>query len=163
MIYQFREGYQPQSKSVNAQAVGAALEALRQKHGIVTPEVVLDAAWPKKSALHGAFEWDDEVAAEKYRLAQAGYLIRAVIAIPEEDDVQIPATRQFVYVKTDSHGDGYVSTFEAMSDDVLRQQVLARALAELKAWQAKYKHLRELEELFIMIDKFQPASELVAV
>ena len=164
MIFEFREGYRPQSRDVDPQVVGSVIEELRKEHGLVTPELVLETARPKASPIHNAFEWDTKVAAEKYRLAQAGYLIRAVYAVPTQDEFKslTTADRAFYYVKPTPTTEGYTSQFVAMSDDVLRKQVLDRALAELRTWQAKYKHLRELEELFLVIDNFSPEKVLVA-
>ena len=44
----------------------------------VTPELVLQKAKKKSSAMHDLFEWDDEVAAEKFRRTQALELLRSI-------------------------------------------------------------------------------------
>lgn len=154
--YQWRDGYQPQSSDLTPQVAQRALEALRKKLGLITPERVLEAARPERAVLHAAFEWDDSVAAERYRLAQAGYLIRAVVCIPDNTD--LPSTRNFVYV-TDDQGDrGYTDVFTAMGDSELQDQVLEHAWAELKAWQRKYK---ELEQFAAVFDAIEESKALV--
>lgn len=55
----------------------AAIAALEQD-GRIRPGWVVEAARPDDSPLHGQFTWDDTVAAEAYRLAQAGRLISRV-------------------------------------------------------------------------------------
>jgi hypothetical protein len=145
-VYQWRDGYRPQSNDLDPVKVGRELDRLQKKHGLLTPEIVLDSARPMSSPLHGGFEWNSDVAAEKYRLAQAGYLIRAVIMIPTGQP-EFPPTRRYVYVQT-TDGNGYENVVAAMSDYDLQDQVLMRALRELKAWQKRYKHLKELAVIF---------------
>ena len=55
------------------------LRRIYQQNGNkITPSDVVDAARPEDSPLHSRFEWDDSVAGEKYREAQAAQLIRTV-------------------------------------------------------------------------------------
>jgi hypothetical protein len=74
-IFQFRNGCR---LTGSAQAVGERLEALRKKAAALTPELVLSDAKSTRSPLHRYFEWDDTLAAQKYRIDQAGDLIRSV-------------------------------------------------------------------------------------
>lgn len=62
--------------SVN-QKIAKELASL-EKGGRLLPADVVAAARSTKSAMHRWFEWDDGVAAERYRLEQARELIRAV-------------------------------------------------------------------------------------
>lgn len=60
--------------------------------GILTPNAVVDDAKNPSSPLHDQFEWDNDVAAEKYRLEQARELIRKVrvdIEV-EEKTIRVP-------------------------------------------------------------------------
>lgn len=43
----------------------------------------------------------------------------------------------------------------AMSDPVLREQVLARAYSELQAFRRKYEHLTELAQVFEAMDRLR--------
>lgn len=58
----------------------AVIEALRQLevNGKLTAEDVVEAAKDEDSPLHEHFEWDEGVAAAKWRLEQGRQLIRAV-------------------------------------------------------------------------------------
>lgn len=53
------------------------LQAIYDKHGQLTPKLVVKAAAPTKHPLHNHFEWNDEIAGEQYRLIQAQELIRS--------------------------------------------------------------------------------------
>jgi hypothetical protein len=56
---------------------GAAIEKIMDANPGVSliPDMVLDAAENKDSALHDYFEWDDSVCARRYRLKQAEEMI----------------------------------------------------------------------------------------
>ena len=61
-----------------AEIVEAALADIADQRGFLTPRAVVEAARPQGSTLHPYFEWNDEAAAEEYRLAQARHLVRSV-------------------------------------------------------------------------------------
>jgi hypothetical protein len=56
----------------------AALRALEDERGRLTPEIVLEAARDPESPLHDQFEWNVEEAARKHNLARARALLRSV-------------------------------------------------------------------------------------
>lgn len=69
------------------------LSALAKKAGgLLTAEVVVEDARNPSSPLHAHFDWDNDVAAEKWRLEQARRLIRSVKITVEvvEDLVAVP-------------------------------------------------------------------------
>lgn len=128
--------------------VGEHLELLRKRFkGELTPEDVLEDAKNDNSPLHSFFEWDDGDAAHQHRLQQARGLIRSVVAIYTRTDE--PAVKHRAYVHIAEHGTPhYREASHAMSQKKTRDQVLNRALAELIAWQRKYKDLQEFADLF---------------
>jgi len=79
----------------------AAREALRNletRAGYLDPDVVVEEARDPESDLHPYFEWDDTLAGQAYRLAQAGDLIRRVkIEIKTSDEQPMHCVR---YVST---------------------------------------------------------------
>jgi hypothetical protein len=86
---------------VSAEVAGKELERIADRDGAIQPQVVVDESRPEDAPLHPAFEWDDEVAAERYRIHQARKLIKDVHVIkasPGGDDkpkaayVHIPET-----------------------------------------------------------------------
>ncbi|HUD75319.1 MAG TPA: hypothetical protein VMQ76_09630, partial [Terracidiphilus sp.] len=57
-----------------------ALRAIADKNGgLLLPEKVVEAARPVSSPLHSWFEWNDNKAAENYRIWQARQLIRVTV------------------------------------------------------------------------------------
>ncbi|WCM88820.1 hypothetical protein [Acidovorax sp. NCPPB 3576] len=164
-VYQFKAGAHI---SGDAQAVGERLDQIRSKANGLTPEsVVADAAQPS-SVLHPHFEWDDSKAAERYRLDQAGHLIRSVTVVFEEPEASAPprTVRAFLPVETGTGERVYESSVRAMNDGEMRAQVLKRAHAELSAVSRKWRELQELAGVFEALDQvalqLQPKEGITA-
>ena len=51
----------------------------------ITPSSLLERARDKESELHKCFEWDNDVAAERYRITQAGNIIRMLYIAPKSE------------------------------------------------------------------------------
>ncbi len=144
--------------SIDAAKAGRELAQIEKKEGALTPETVLERARSHNSSLHDHFEWDDTKAAEQHRLGQASELIRSITVDVSRSNVE-PAKpiRAFVNVveRDERH---YVSTARALGDDELRQQVLARAWADLEAWRKRYAELSDFAAVFAAIDQARPAA-----
>lgn len=153
MIYRWKEGAR---MGADAQSAGDELERIRTRHnGRLEPEWVVHEAKLARNPLHDLFEWDDNVAAQNYRVDQARGIIRSIDVVVEEVE-QPKAVRAFVSVVRDRDR-SYTSVSHAMSDPVLRKQVLADAWAALEAWRKRYAELDELAAVFAVIDEAQPA------
>lgn len=114
----------------------------------ITPKEMVDRARDEKSELHKCFEWNDTVAAEKYRLHQARNVLAMLVFKPkteEEQPVRVFSltTEKSVYQPTKS--------FLVQADEY--QDLLKRALAELEMFKKKYRTLNELEEVFRAIEE----------
>jgi hypothetical protein len=65
-----------------------ALQEIYDFNGTITPDLVVEYAEPELSPIHDRFEWDDGLAAKRYRIEQARTLIRSVrVAIITEEIV----------------------------------------------------------------------------
>ena len=113
----------------------------------VSPEEVLNKARNEKSELHKCFEWNDGIAAEKYRLQQARMIINLlVIKTENKDDEPI---RVF---QISSEKNVYQPTRFFIQNPDEYQILLRRAKGELQAIRNRYKTLSELEAVFDAID-----------
>lgn len=72
---------------MSTEKIRAEITGIYKKNGSVTPEAVLEKARGENTALHSAFEWDNEKAGHLYRLVQARTLIRR-IGIEEGGEVK---------------------------------------------------------------------------
>lgn len=95
-------------KGLRPDAVAADLEKIGDLFGAITPAHVVDYARNPETHIHGAFEWDDSAAAEKFRLHQATTLTRAVLIRVEHIEQPVrkftlvtnPATERTEYMPT---------------------------------------------------------------
>jgi hypothetical protein len=134
------------------------LRRLEQRDGIITPPAIVEAARVKSSSLHRHFQWDDNKAAEEFRLWQARQLVGVVLYQRPPDGLQRVYTS--VIVETTTNGDtemvrAYVSTERCLHDPEMRQQVLQQAVAEIGRWAHKYRCFHELRTIVAVVDKFQ--------
>lgn len=158
MVYRWKAGAHVPA-GLKAQSVGERLESLRVENGgTLTPRAVVDDARSENSALHPAFEWNDAKAADAYRIEQARYLVSHVAVVYGEPE-QPKVIRAFVNLKS-GEDQAYTSTVAAMSDDVLRAQVLKKAWDELQSWRKRYDELREFSALFAQMDALSPQLQL---
>ena len=151
LVYQWKR-----NMPVKAQTVGEHFERLEQCYGHITPKIVIDDSRNKEALLHECFEWDDAVAAEKYREAQAGGIIRNLTVKVEtcsesEEPIRV---RAFVSVTTDTAPE-YQSVLKVLADDELKSQLFESAKKELQAFRDKYSTLQELAEVFASIENLQ--------
>lgn len=123
------------------------LLGIRAERGMLTPEIVVDEARPDEHPLHSRFEWNDTVAAEKWRREQAADLIRSV-KITYSDKHDRPAeVRAFVVVRGESPNADYQPTEEAMADPFTSKILLAEFQREWKSFKARYDRLAEFAEI----------------
>lgn len=121
----------------------------------VTPKQMVDAARPKRSEIHGYFEWDDSVAGEQWRMQQARKMLGAIVIVYERPDGSEVKTRAFHHVhvvRVDDADDvvddtrGFVPARVVWSSPELSQAVLADARRQLQAWIARFKEYRDLSD-----------------
>lgn len=123
-------------------------EEIRQIGDEVTPKQVLEAGRNPDSELHKCFEWDDTKAAEKWRLEQAGQVLRfLVIREVEEKPDNVPVR---TFYKNDNGGYKPSEIIFTKPDEY--QKLLQTAWAELRSFKAKYARLQELSEILALID-----------
>lgn len=115
---------------------------------MVTAEMVLQDAKNEYSPYHDWFNWDDDLAAEEYRKAQARQLLSSIVEVRIiHEDSEPVEIRAFVNVIDEEGERGYVETDYAMSKPVLVSQVIQQALKEVIAWQKRYREYQELGKI----------------
>jgi len=149
----------PAGVDLRAESIRAALAAIAESNnGYLNPQHVVEAARDPDNVLHEEFEWDDESAAESYRLAQAGALIRrvkftVVRAQAETKTVSIASTRAYQSrPSARSSEGGYESVADIMSDEQKREELMQQVLRELSAYRKRYADLLALSEVWHAID-----------
>ena len=148
MIYEWKSGY---SHKVKPEVAGAVFEELEKKEGL-TAQTLVDASRPEDAPLHKEFEWEDTIAAEKWREQQARVLI-AHLTIRMEEVEEAPPVRAYVSLQDDTSKYEHITT--VLRDTKKTDVLFDVAMKELKAFKAKYASLEVFAELFAEIDRLE--------
>lgn len=128
---------------VDAQKAGEEFEKLTDADKNLSPEKVVEASRSEDAVLHGEFEWNDEAAAEKYRVEQARSLIRNLMVTVVEPESNTPVeTRAFVHIAQDYHP---IQT--VIKSQTEMETLLATALRDAETFRNKYATLKFLESV----------------
>lgn len=147
------------TRDLRAEQIRAALAAIAAaNNNLLNPAHVVEAARDPDHILHDEFVWDDEDAAEQYRLAQAGALIRRVKFTLVRQDAQ---TKQITLRTTRAYQSrpsartpegGYESVEQIMADPAKRDELIDQVLRELGAYRKRYADLVALADVWRAID-----------
>ena len=128
----------------DAEKVSKEIESISN----ATPSIILEFARNENSELHKCFEWDDTVAAEKYRLQQARNIVCNLVY--QEEKKEEPTKLRVFYNQSSTNT--YQSTRVLVRNEDNYKELLMQAKSELRAFKNKYKMLTELEDIFNLID-----------
>lgn len=135
----------------DANVAGKVLEELNNTVGL-TNENLVNASRPEDAPLHNEFEWDDSIAAEKYRNVQAGKMIN-LLAVRIEEQNDEPVRAFYTLNAKIGSGGNYDNIRKIMVDSEKKERLLDIALRELKQFKEKYKMLNELAVVFEAIEE----------
>lgn len=139
----YKYEYRVPTHKVEAQVAGEECERLAKSEAGLSPKTLLDAARPDEAPLHGEFEWEDAVAAEKYRLHQARKIIEDITVTATADEPVV--TRAFVSVPQTPTG-VYLHVASVMGSDYLAASLMKTARRELEIFSAKYARLSKVSD-----------------
>lgn len=126
------------------QKIGEALASIAAANkGHLTPKAVVSEARNNRSVLHKHFEWDDQVAAGKYRLDQARVLIRSIHIVSADEETDAPA---FISI-AEKGGVSYRTLQDVLDSADLQAQALKQAERDLDAFERRYKQFEDLCEV----------------
>lgn len=132
---------------MDAEKVGKELEKLG---GDVTASAVVELAKSKKSEMHDYFEWDNEIAGQKYREKQARDLIRNIKVTFVKDEKETEPVRAYVNIK---RCNGYSKIEEVVNDVDAYQMLLDKAYEELRTIKRRYTELKEIQEKLAFLNE----------
>lgn len=127
-------------------SVESELDRLAQQYGFLNPEMVVEEARPPDSPLHPYFDWDDSVAAEKWRREQAHQLIiRCRVTITAGEGRTLKVRRYTGLPRGEGPAFDFVPTEQALTSQ--RDLVLAQARMEMDTLRRKYEALIDFDSL----------------
>lgn len=153
MVFRFYQ-WETYNRPVDANIAGKAMEKIIDEQGTLTKENFLEYSRPVDSDTHALFDWDDSVAAEKWRLKQSGDCITH-ISIRYENDGKEDNAPAFVNVQVSHEKGQYKPIAVAFNNADDRKAVIKRAMNELNTFQYKYKSYKEFSKIFADIDNLK--------
>ena len=112
------------SEAVSAhEAKMAALRALEDRQGRLTPNALVAAARDEDHPWHDSFEWDDAKAAQSHRVEQAREILRTWRP-PKIETTELRAPSYLRDPRCGNDEQGYVSTVRVRKDADLTRSIL---------------------------------------
>lgn len=127
------------------EAVFKELQTLEER----TPDAIVDLARNSDSVLHSMFDWDDEVAAEKWRKQQARIISCNLIVETREQKGEVIELR-LMHVSEEKKSYEEINYFVEHENEYAK--LLKRAKMDLNSFKTKYHILKELSPIFEAID-----------
>lgn len=151
---------------VVSEVVASELERIRERDGVLRASVVVREAEPDESPIHDKFTWDDEKAANEFRLIEARTLIRSVIVVNEGRAMPV-----YAHVGA-AAGEGYYQAVTVLVEVEHRDEFLvalnglrgrlAAAAQAVQALESAAKTPDRLAQLKTVGERVQAAQEAIA-
>lgn len=108
-------------KGVEAEAAAAELERIQSIYGKITPDIIVREATDLSSPLHPCFEWDNDIAGDRYRLIQARTLLNNIQVVVLSDG----ESREISVYEVVSREEGYksIDTFTSENIEYVRIEI----------------------------------------
>lgn len=119
--------------------------------GELTNRSIVDRASDPASALHDHFEWDNDVASDKFRLVQATLLLNR-IKIHVTDDEIVTLRPAFVSIRDEEGRRRRVLSDTALSDPEMLAQVLADTRVQIHGLRNRLSGFEEAAAIVMKLD-----------
>lgn len=150
MVYKWRSGSQIKA---NPQASGELFEKLSETEEGLTAQTLLNANKPKNAPLHNDYEWDNDKAAEEWRLHQSRHFLNSLTVVLVNDDTAENVTTRAVHITTELHK--YEPITAIIQNENKYDVLLKNAFSELESFKRKYEVLKELKPIFDLLDELK--------
>jgi hypothetical protein len=128
-----------------------------ERSGRLLPADVVEDARPPRSLLHSHFEWNNDVAAEHYRLSQAARLIRMVRIDVTVREVPLSCHAYIRDPTTSTPGRGYRSFVTLRTDEDASR---AAIIDEMTRVSAAVRRTRTLAAALGFVDELDKIEDL---
>ena len=124
------------------------LLALRARKGYLDAELVVLDASPEDHPHHHRFEWDDEVAGDKWRAEQARCLIRGCRMVYADSEGEPTSIRAFASIRSEDTGRHQYHPVEEIAMDPERRAILLSTMRhEWASFKKRYMGFDEFAEM----------------
>lgn len=129
---------------VEAQVAGEEFERITRENGSLEAKKVVEESRREDAPLHPCFEWEDAVAAEKYRESQARDVIRSIkVTVVQQEAKEPQVVRAFVSTK-----ENYQPLHVVLQNPDMKAQMLADAERDMAAFKRKYSILKGFDPVY---------------
>lgn len=153
MIYQWKTGTR---YKVDAEVAAQVMNGLAAENNLIAKALV-DVSRPEDAPLHKEFEWDDGIAAERWREQQGRVMIASIHVITDSSVKQDPVRAYFHIEEKQSN---YEPIELIIQDEEKTGRLFQQALKELTAFREKYKTLKAFRKLFDDITEIEQQNFL---
>ena len=143
MTYEWKPGSYIRTDANIAGEMCAELSA----NGGLTAKRLLDANRPEDAPLHNEFEWDDGIAAEKFRETQARHIINCLCIRADGTE---PVRQYFNIVRTETE---YKPLTAILQDNDDTTRLYDQITRELTAIRKKYSTIKAFAKIWDAIDE----------
>ena len=141
--------YKWKSSGFNADAtsVGQELEKI-ENDGEITSEAILRyAKRNSESELYKCFEWDNDIASEKYRKMQASSILTSIVIVTDDSGVTEETTRAYVSIKNADDKRTYKNIVKVLDNDDELSQLKQKAFKDFSRCKERYEKIMDIEDL----------------
>ena len=124
MIYKWKDG---SCFKADAEKCKAEIDLIAVKNR----ENVVAFAQNRRTELHKCFEWNDTKAAEKFRLDQAGEVLRSIVFVSVIQNEEV-AIRAYERESTENKS-AYRDVLESLSDEIFKQAIINRVKRDIES------------------------------
>ena len=143
MVYKWKTGARIKG---DAQASGKLMEQLAATPNGLTARTLLEANMVPGTPLHDDYEWNDEIAADKFRLQQSNQFIDSITVVVFEEKPKGENQPRAFHITTEAHK--YDALTVIVQEPDKYKVLLDNALSELAIFKRKYEMLKELQPIF---------------
>lgn len=154
MVYKWKTGSRIKADPSKS---GELFEQLESSDEGLTAQSLLNANIPEEAPLHNDYEWDNEKAAEEWRLHQSRHFINSLIMLSVMPDTEQQAQIRAFHITTEQHRYDSIQTIITSEDKY--NTLLRNALSELSAFVHKYNTIQALQPVFVAIQQVTDESE----
>jgi hypothetical protein len=145
-----------------AELYGGFIWGLRDQGLSLTPKEIVSKAKSKNSPIHDFFDWENDSAADKYRLHQARLLLNMIeVKVVFEKGEKNVAAFENISVELSNDDDGkerkYVTIQDIQDSPKYLEAVMKSATEEILYWKDKY----EIYEKFKQFKRIKPIISAV--
>lgn len=132
--------------------IDKAFEAMLKTHKTITVDMVIAEATKPDHPLHDLFEWDDTVAAEKFRKMQGYALILSSkftvqLVQAENSHMKVLKSARVRRLVNSFNGEGFKMRVDALKNNDDRNGLIEKKKAALRSWCASVIDIDELKPL----------------